>query len=427
VPDAIVDVIVVGAGVSGLAAAARLIERGADVAVVEARTRAGGRVHTARGDGWPAPLEEGAEFVHGRDPVLVRRLHDAGLHLVEQRGGGHWLRTRGGRLVDGRGIWERALPLMNDDAPRDRSMAARIRAARVDDDARDFALAFVEGFHAATPARASARAIAEQQRAAQEVHGDALGRVREGYGALVAALVDAVGDARLRFGRVVDELRWRRGGVTVRARRTLDGKREELRARRAVVTLPLLPLTALRFSPALPAAKRRALASLAMGNVVKLALRFREPWWQPLERRLGALSFVHERRAAVPTWWRPLPFAAPMLIGWVGGPAAAKLRGAPDAVVRRALASLAATVGLDARKLAPLVQAWHVVDWSADPFAGGAYSWVPVGAVAAPGELAGAVDGTLFFAGEATNTGGQSGTVHGAIATGLRAADEAAR
>ncbi|MCA1664958.1 MAG: FAD-dependent oxidoreductase, partial [Myxococcales bacterium] len=48
-----IDVVVVGAGVAGLAAAARLRARGCDVVVVEGRTRAGGRVHTLRGDGWP--------------------------------------------------------------------------------------------------------------------------------------------------------------------------------------------------------------------------------------------------------------------------------------------------------------------------------------------------------------------------------------
>jgi monoamine oxidase len=420
---AVVDVVVIGAGVAGLTAAARLVGRGVDVVVVEARTRAGGRVHTARGDGWPAPLEEGAEFVHGRDPTLMRRLRAAGLH-VDTHDDHHWLRTRGGKLVDGSGIWERALPLMEDDRPRDRSMAARIRAAAVGEEARDVALAYVEGFHAAVPARASARAVTEQQRAAEAVHADVLGRVREGYGALVATLAAEVGDARIRFGRVVDEVRWRRGGVTVHARRVLDGRREELTARRAIVTLPLPVLGALRFSPSLPAAKRQAIAALAMGNVVKVALRFREPWWQPLEQRLGPLSFAHERRAAVPTWWRPLPFAAPMLVGWAGGPAAAKLRGTPAAIAQKALASLAGTVGVDARKLAALVQAWHVVDWSADPFARGAYCWVPVGAVDAQRQLAAPIESTLSFAGEASNADGASGTVHGAMATGERAADE---
>ncbi|HEX6836346.1 MAG TPA: FAD-dependent oxidoreductase, partial [Polyangia bacterium] len=190
------DVVVIGAGVAGLAAAARLRERGADVVVVEARTRVGGRVHTLRGDGWPAPVEEGAEFIHGRDPALARVVLRARLHADEHEDR-HWLVGRDGTLRDGQAVWEAGLPLMEDDAGGERSMAAKIRDARrrgAAADACDFALAYVEGFHAASPARASARAIAEQQEVADEAHGDELRRVREGYDAVVAALAADAGD-----------------------------------------------------------------------------------------------------------------------------------------------------------------------------------------------------------------------------------------
>jgi len=61
-------------------------------------------------------------------------------------------------------------------------------------------------------------------------------------------------------------------------------------------------------------------------------------------------------------------------------------------------------------------------DWQADPFARGGYAVTPVGALAAPRLLAQPVADTLFFAGEHTHTGGQAGTVHGAMETGERAA-----
>jgi monoamine oxidase len=428
------DVVVIGAGVAGLGAAAELRRLGADVVVLEARTRAGGRIHTLRGDGWPAPVEEGAEFVHGRDRALLRLLKRARAH-ADEHDDRHWLVDKGGTLRDGQAVWEAGLPLMEDDGAGERSMAAKLRAARrggVAADACDFALAYVEGFHAAAPARASARAIAEQQEAADEAHGDELRRVREGYDTIAARLVADVGDERIRLGAVVDRVRWRRGRVVVDARAALDGKPlPSVSARAAIVTLPLslLQRRAVAFTPPLPPPKRAAIAQLAMGDVVKVALRFREPWWQAHEQRLGSsLSFVHERRAPVPTWWRPLPFAAPMLIGWAGGPAAARLRGRPaGAIARTAIASLARTLRTPPSRLRALVQAWHVVDWSRDPFAAGAYSWVPVGASGAQAALGAPVDGTLFFAGEAANADGQSGTVHGALATGLRAADEILR
>ena len=63
-------------------------------------------------------------------------------------------------------------------------------------------------------------------------------------------------------------------------------------------------------------------------------------------------------------------------------------------------------------------------NWHADPFARGAYSYAGVGGSEAGTELAVPVDGTLFFAGEATQSDGQNATVHGAIASGARAARE---
>ena len=57
------DVVVIGAGVAGLAAACELSGAGLDVVVVEARDRVGGRVHTLHDPAWPLPVEPGAEFI----------------------------------------------------------------------------------------------------------------------------------------------------------------------------------------------------------------------------------------------------------------------------------------------------------------------------------------------------------------------------
>lgn len=63
-------------------------------------------------------------------------------------------------------------------------------------------------------------------------------------------------------------------------------------------------------------------------------------------------------------------------------------------------------------------------NWQRDAFCAGAYSYIPVGGVDAQAELARAVDETIFFAGEATNEVRHHGTVHGALASGIRAARE---
>ena len=74
-----------------------------------------------------------------------------------------------------------------------------------------------------------------------------------------------------------------------------------------------------------------------------------------------------------------------------------------------------------------MVEAAWMHDWEHDPFTRGAYSYQMVGGVDAPGALAKPLRGTLFFAGEAADPEGRTGTVHGAIATGRRAAEEVQR
>jgi monoamine oxidase len=63
-------------------------------------------------------------------------------------------------------------------------------------------------------------------------------------------------------------------------------------------------------------------------------------------------------------------------------------------------------------------------NWRDDPFARGAYSYLVVGGTDAPTKLSRPLEQTLFFAGEATDPEGRTGTVHGAIATGRRAAEQ---
>ena len=78
------------------------------------------------------------------------------------------------------------------------------------------------------------------------------------------------------------------------------------------------------------------------------------------------------------------------------------------------------------RELEEQLDAWFSHDWRADPFARGAYSYIGVGGAGAPRARGRPVEGTLFFAGEATN-GEQIGTVAGALASGRRAARELLR
>jgi monoamine oxidase len=188
------------------------------------------------------------------------------------------------------------------------------------------------------------------------------------------------------------------------------------------VTLPLPFLRGdlVRFRPPLPELQRAA-AALQMGPVVKVVLRFRRAPWPG-----GAPPvFLHVPRAPIPTFWTLAPLAAPVLVGWAGGPDAARLAGRPAAaVIGAALASVARGLGRSPRELEEALDGARVVDWTRDPFALGGYAVFPAGSAQAAAALARSVAGTLFFAGEAT-AGGLAGTVEGALRSGERAAEEA--
>ena len=107
------DVIVVGAGFAGLAAAADLSDRGSTVVVLEARDRIGGRVATVRDDRSPLPIELGAEFVHGPSHAVSAIARRAGVPLVEL-GGQHWS-LKNGVLSERHSNWTESLMIVTAD------------------------------------------------------------------------------------------------------------------------------------------------------------------------------------------------------------------------------------------------------------------------------------------------------------------------
>jgi monoamine oxidase len=140
------------------------------------------------------------------------------------------------------------------------------------------------------------------------------------------------------------------------------------------------------------------------------------------------LSFLFADDLVAPTWWTAHPVVAPLLTGWIAGPRAARLASmSEDAIAEEAVTALARILSMERETLEKLLVGRYVHIWSSDPYSGGGYSYVAFGGLAAPGELAAPVEDTLFFAGEATNQHGHTGTVHGALQTGSLAAEEIAR
>jgi len=400
-PQVQVDVLVIGAGAAGLAAADALARAGRSVLVVEARDRIGGRCLTHRLPGVPVPVELGAEFIHGRPEATLSLLKRANVPAVDS--------TRTQRIaLDGRlqdiNIFAQAQRVARR-APKgkDHSFRAFLARQRLPKLTRTLATMMVQGFDAADPALASAREIVE------EWSGGGLGvsqpRPQGGYGPLLEFLSREI---TVQLQTEVREVRWKRGSVELRG--TFRGELWSAWAPRAVITVPIGVL------PSLVREKRHALAKLESGPVVRVAMAFREAFW---EKQHPGVAFFHSPNAPFPTFWTPLPMHAPLLTCWAGGPKASRLTGSSEkTLLKHALASVRSVLGNFEEPRAYLMH-----DWQADPFARGGYSYVKVGGTGAREELAAPLEETLYFAGEATDTE-QSGTVGGALASGQRAARE---
>jgi monoamine oxidase len=285
----------------------------------------------------------------------------------------------------------------------------------------------VEGYDAAEPDRASARAIIDEW-TSEAGSNDVSFRPRGGYGSVLAALALELAQTGVCtwLHSVVRVVTWRRGRVAIEGTRL--GRPFRVQAPRAVVTLPLgvlqLPPSmpdCVRFAPGLTD-KRTALARLASGAALKVILRFRSAFWEELARgRYRRAGFFHVPEAALPTFWTAYPTRAPLLVAWAGGPRAQRLASHDaTALVGEALASAAALFG--ARATEREFEGGYVHDWQHDPYARGAYSYVRVNGQGARAALAAPLLDTLFFAGEAADYEGESGTVAGALQSGMRAA-----
>lgn len=420
------DVIVIGAGLSGLMAARELQRAGLKAVVLEARDRPGGRVFSHPAASPVPPAEYGAEFIEGPDSLSWRLLREAGAALIEASGE-TW--TARGTQLERRESFRAGVDEVLPHLPRggeDRTLLAALEEVTPGDTwagTRDLVKRYVEGFDAAPVDRVSLKWFLEVE--ASEPGGRNAGQFHTlgGNGGLAHHLARALGDA-LHLEQTVREVRWSRGHAEV-----VTGDRT-WSARAVLLTLPVGVWQAregegaVRFVPDVPR-YRAAADRLAMGAVVKVTLHFGDRFWEDLragDASLSGLKFL-QTDGAVPTFWTRLPAHTPLLVAWAGGTAAEQLsRLSREELKAAVLGSLAQALHLPPAEVEAQLQGWHFHDWGTDPFSRGAYSYVPAGALDAREALGTPTEDTLFVAGEATAKGGHTATMEGALLSGQRAA-----
>jgi monoamine oxidase len=419
------DVIVIGAGISGLAAARALAEAGKRVVLIEARDRVGGRIHTVPAADGGLPVELGAEFVHGLPPELIHLIDQAGLTRFELEGDYRCFRKpAGARRLEPCGNHREVDQLFDQlghaHLPQtDISFNEYLAQRSVSAEAAIWARNYVEGFNAADADRISIQALAKQQAAEDAISGDRLFRVVEGYARvpdfLLRCFLDAGGE--LFTSTPVQSVDWKPGAVAVS---TVAGR--VFRAAQVILTLPLgiLQSRSVAITPE-PLELFAVAAQLAMGQALRVVYEFDSSFRTEFSI-LNGLSFLMAPEVVPPTWWTTNPWPSKMLTGWVAGRKAGLVE--TDSFAQTGLETLAQVLGSPVKNVRKHLLGWHLHDWRADAYSRGAYTYVSPGGIHASDKLSVPVEGTLFFAGEHTDTSGHWGTVHGALRSGLRAAKQ---
>lgn len=417
-------VVVIGAGLAGLAAANALVAAGVEVVVLEARDRIGGRVRTVRLGG--VGIDLGASWIHQPDgnPLtalaervgVVQRPFDtdgliAGSALVDEGGG----RLEGAAR---RKVLRRAAGFEGAVAGLVAAHGVRVPlatlvdayAARDHDPARAAWIRFVLRVALETALAAPAEIVPAVALLLTPPYGGGDDVPVGGYGPLVAALA---ADLPVRPRTPVRAVRAGKDGVDVE---TADGRVE--RGSHVLVTLPLGVLKAgsVLFSPALPPPKAAAISALGFGAFEKVVLRYDERWWGAASR-----GFLLRRDDTPCHAWIDAtdPVGAPTLVALAAGSAGRALSaGDESAILSQAREGLATAT----KRVLPPELATAVTRWETDPFSRGAYTHLALGS--GPAEIAALAEpafGRVLFAGEATSPH-RFGHTDGAFTSGVREA-----
>ena len=435
------QVMVVGAGAAGLYAASLFQQEGISVSILEASNRHGGRIRALTDPNFSDfPIELGAENIHGHknqkgeensflyrdiqelDANRLRRVFSSNRdqdELYEIDDTTVWDSTYDDRDIDR--VWKfdkKAGKYKGDDIP----MSEHLKRKGIDENSRcwHFYQAFIGAEYGTSIRNIGMRSFALERREWQtgasdysiDGHGY-LDTLDELYFRQVLPLV--------RYETAVTHVTLEKEGVLIR-----DASGVSHQAQKLLITVPLTILKSgmINFQPGLPATKLEAIRTIGMDTGMKVVLAFGKRFWP--KRMMSFLT-----RGPIGMGWAPGKVQSHgsnrFLTCFVMGDAARNLSGLSEDNLRDTCLTELDRI-FPKRKASKHFQAIRVMDWSREPFIGGAYSYPAVGVRRVEGEsmrnhLAAPIHDRIFFAGEATAKH-HPATVHGALESGRRAVRE---
>ncbi|HZM50955.1 MAG TPA: NAD(P)/FAD-dependent oxidoreductase [Vicinamibacteria bacterium] len=444
-PDASRQVLVLGAGLAGLAAAYELKKAGYAVTVLEARTRPGGRVLTYRdpfADGLYA--EMGAEYVDATDEydhrfckelglkVMTAKLYDAifvrgqRFKMAAFKQGKEKLPyagTEGGRLFGQEAAYlKRVLALIKDPEKLPPEILKLDNLSVVELLAQEGAPEDIAALFTYTqacestarPHEMSALHLVRSHRRSFSEDTDE-GRILGGNDQLPKGLARALA-GQILYNRPVRKIAHDGEGATVTFEE--GGAVRTLRAPRLVVALPFKVLRDIEITPSFSAAKTKCIATLAYGHVMKLAMQHQQRFWDE-PASLGQRVFTDTLLRRVYHFSIDQPGPRGILMSFTSGADAEALGRMSDAERLRTGLQEAAKIWPEAPRH---FEGGAVKYWNEDPWIRGSYSFEGVGQARDYLQIAAAPEGRVHFAGEHTSV--HRASMNGALESGVRAASE---
>jgi monoamine oxidase len=408
------DVVIVGAGASGIAAAQMLAQRGVSFVVLEAKDRIGGRAYT-ESSSFGMPFDHGASWIYQADHnPLTPIAHRTGFTLVPHDDAGErlYVGTAPASYMDDfayKEAWYNVSTVLRGVAHAGQDIAAASRLPvslpwtdvvkawlgpiDMGMEVEDFSAVDWWKLDVATPSLMVC---------------EGLGQVIAGVGA----------DIPIQTSTPVTAIRWGGAeGVTVE---TPSGN---IQAKAVIVTVStgVLAAESIRFDPVLPMTTLHAIDELPMGLLGKIALQF-DGSTDFGQRQNDWLSYTTDSRQL--SYFLSWPCGKPMMVGFVGGRFAWDLTAAGEkAAVDFALGELRRLFGPEVDR--SFVRG-RFTGWGADGDVRGAFAVAKPGGFVGRDQLANAHNDRLYFAGEAL-AGGMATTVGGAFINGRQVAADVIR